>query len=98
MDEIFQKIRNVVAAARKPSRFVGAPGFVLIYGKLMIDEEAGGRRGREDGEKIERGKRRDRRRVKGLKYPNAAGRQGQRQGSACLPAPFVGSQTGTRNA
>lgn len=64
----------------------------------MIDEEAGGRRGREDGEKIERGKRRDRRRVKGLKYPNAAGRQGQRQGSACLPAPFVGSQTGTRNA
>lgn len=96
MDEILQK--NVVAAARKPPRFVGAPGFVLIYGKLMIDEEAGGRRGREDGEKIERGKRRGRRRVKGLKYPDAAGRRGQRQGSACLPAPFVGSRTGTRNA
>lgn len=24
---------------KKPPRFVGAPGFVLIYGKLMIDEE-----------------------------------------------------------
>lgn len=46
-DEIFQKICNVVAAARKkPPRFVGAPGFVLIYGEPMIDEEAGGRRGK----------------------------------------------------
>lgn len=84
--------------SKKPPRSVGAPGFVLIHGKLMIDEEAGGRTGREDGGKIERGKRRDRRRVDGPKYPDAAGRRGQRQGSACLPAAFVGSQTGTRNA
>lgn len=93
----FRKFANVVAAARKkPPRFVGAPGFGP---HLWRTDDWWGSRGREDRGKNRKGGREEtEEELKGLKYPGAAGRRGQGQGSACLPAPFVGSQTGTRNA